>query len=74
MDVTELSDREICELKEHLVYGADWIPDMDTLTDYQRKEVEQADSTDDISDELVFKIYAGIDFVEDDFFCNVEED
>lgn len=73
MDVTELSDKELCELKERLVYGADWIPDMDSLTDYQRKEIEGAGSTDDISDDLVFRVYAGIDFVDDDFFCNAEE-
>ena len=57
------------QLKEALVYGADNLP---LITKEQQKIIDKAFSSDDISDELVENIYEGINFVKEDFFCNVD--
>ena len=69
MTVKELNQEEKLQLKEVLVYGADNLP---PITKEQQKIIAEAFSTDDISDELVENIYEGINFVKEDFFCNVD--
>ena len=69
MTVKELNQEEKLQLKEALVYGSDILP---PITKEQQKIINEAFSTDDISDELVENIYEGINFVKEDFFCNVD--
>lgn len=69
MTVKELNQEEKLQLKESLVYGADNLP---PITKEQQKIIDEAFSTDDISDELVENIYEGINFVKEDFFCNID--
>ena len=69
MTVKELNQDEKLQLKEALVYGADWLP---PITTEQQKIIDEAFSSDDISDELVENIYEGIHFVKEDFFCNID--
>lgn len=69
MTVKELNDVEKLQLKESLVYGSDILP---IITKEQQKIIDEAISTDDISDELVEEIYEGINFVKEDFFCNID--
>lgn len=69
MTVKELNQEEKLQLKEALVYGADNLP---LITKEQQKIIDKAFSSDDISDELVEDIYADINFVKEDFFCNVD--
>jgi U3 small nucleolar RNA-associated protein 14 len=68
MTVKELNQEEKLQLKEALVYGADNQP---LITKEQQKIIDKAFSSDDISDELVEDIYADINFVKEDFFCNI---
>ena len=68
MNVRELDYGELLQLKEELCYGADILPEM---TEEQRKICDEAVCTDDIPDELVFELYDGIDFVEEDFWVNL---
>ena len=60
--VTELTHDEINELKE--AYFAELF--------YSDEDVLGDDITcgDDIPDAVIFEHYNGIDFVEEDFFCN----
>jgi len=67
MHVTELSKDELWELKDALFWGADWVE----TTDEQQEEIDNAQDQDDISDELIYALYDGTDFVEEDFWCNV---
>lgn len=69
MTVKELNQEEKLQLKEALVYGADNLP---LITKEQQKIIDEAFSSDDISDELVENIYEGINFVKEDFFCNID--
>ena len=69
MTVKELNQEEKLQLKETLVYGSDILP---SITKEQQKIINEAFSTDDISDELVEEIYEGINFVKEDFFCNID--
>lgn len=69
MTVKELNYEEKLQLKESLVYGSDILP---PITKEQQKIIDEAISTDDISDELVEEIYEGINFVKEDFFCNID--
>ena len=71
MTVKELNQEEKLQLKEALVYGADNLP---PITKEQQKIIDEAFSIDDISDELVENIYEGINFVKEDFFCNIEKE
>ena len=68
MTVKELNQEEKLQLKESLVYGSDILP---LITKEQQKIIDEAISTDDISNELVEQIYEGIHFVKEDFFCNI---
>lgn len=68
MNVRELNYGELLQLKEELYYGTDILPEM---TEEQKKTCDEAACADDIPDELVFELYDGISFVEEDFWVNV---
>ena len=72
MHVIELNNDELYQLKDTLYcdfyYNHDNRPD---LTDDQRSHIESAELPDDIADEVVYEIYNGVNFVKDDFWCNV---
>lgn len=72
MHVNELNNDELYQLKDTLYcdfyYNYDGLPD---LTNDQRSHIESAELPDDIADEVVYEIYNGVNFVKDDFWCNV---
>lgn len=63
MDVYELNDEQISQLKWNLYYGDESIEIPLDIVD----QIESYDYPDMIPDELVFQLYEGICFVEDDF-------
>ena len=63
MNVYELNDEQISQLKWNLYYGDESIEIPLDIVD----QIESYDYPDMIPDELVFRLYEGICFVEDDF-------
>lgn len=72
MNVRELSKSQLDELRNNLYWNLDGEQYGD-LTDEEREFIVNAVHPNDIPDELVFKNYDGIHFVEEDFFCGKEE-
>lgn len=72
MTVRELSRAQLDELKNNLYWNLDGEQYGD-LTDEEKKFILDTTHPNDIPDELVFKKYDGIYFVEEDFFCREEE-
>ena len=73
MDVTELNEDEMYQLKDTLYCDFYYNPDdLPKLTDEQRSYIESAEFPDDISNKIVYEIYGGTSFVKDDFWCNVQ--
>ena len=74
-DVTELSRAELIELKQNYMYE---LADCGEFAEVLNREYDEpayadlADADEIISDKFIFEYYAGIGFVEDDFFCNLE--
>ena len=66
MDVEELNEDELWELKDKLF----WNYEDEYLTDEQIAIINNALDPDDIPNELVFEVFDGYSFVEDDFWCN----
>lgn len=64
MDVVELNSNQLMQLKSNLFYGDDNIE----LTQKQRDCLSYCFYPEEIPDGLVYEVYAGICFVEDDFF------
>ncbi|MBC2457170.1 hypothetical protein [Clostridium beijerinckii] len=64
MKVTELSQGQLSELKMNYYYGED---------EDDGHEAEYA-CPDDVPNEVIFKHYADIDFVNDDFGCSQGDD
>ena len=63
MNVYELNDEQLSQLKWNLYYGDESIEIPLDIVD----QIESYDYPDMIPDELVFQLYDGICFVEDDF-------
>lgn len=63
MNVYELNDEQLSQLKWNLYYGDESIEIPLDIVD----QIESYDYPDMIPNELVFHLYEGIDFVEDDF-------
>ena len=63
MNVYELTDEQLSQLKWNLYYGYESIEIPLDIVD----QIESYDYPDMIPNELVFQLYEGIDFVEDDF-------
>ena len=64
MDVKNLNREELVELKERYYTG---------LLDRKGESPsygELAAIDDLVDDDTIFEVYAGVDFVEDDFFCS----
>lgn len=64
MNVTELTRDQLAYLKECLYYDSDIVPE---LTPELRKAIDKAHIPEEIPNALVFEIFDGINFVEDDF-------
>ena len=76
MKYYELTVSEKNELRETLFYEScshDGYTDFDFLTVEQQNIVENCESSEDIPDEVMESAYGSYDFVEGDFFCNVED-
>lgn len=63
MNVYELNDEQLSQLKWNLYYGDESIEIPLDIVD----QIESYDYPDMIPNELVFQLYDGICFVEDDF-------
>lgn len=63
MNVYELNDEQLSQLKWNVYYGDESIEIPLDIVD----QIESYDYPDMIPDELVFQLYEGICFVEDDF-------
>lgn len=63
MNIYELNDEQISQLKGNLYYGDESIEVPFSIIDL----IESYDYPDMIPDDIVFELYDGIDFVEDDF-------
>ena len=63
MNVYELNDEQLSQLKWNLYYGDESIEIPLDIVD----QIESYDYPDMIPNELVFQLYEGIDFVGDDF-------
>lgn len=63
MNVYELDDEQLSQLKWNLYYGDESIEIPLDIVD----QIESYDYPDMIPNELVFQLYDGICFVEDDF-------
>lgn len=71
MTVRELNRKQLDELKNNLFWNLTGTEYGD-ITDAEKEFILNASHPNDIPDELVFKNYDGIHFVEDDFFCSKE--
>ena len=69
MRVTELNSDELYQLKQELYYMEEILPN---LTTERLAAIKDTDIPDDIPDQIVYEMYEGVDFVKDDFWCNVE--
>lgn len=63
MDVRELNEDQLSQLKFNLFYGDDSVEIPWDILD----RIEDCDYPDMIPDNIVYELYDGIDFVEDDF-------
>ena len=69
--VRELNKDELYELKCKIFYEEDL---SETISDEEIIfELGHALLPDDISDETIYKLYSGVCFVEEDFWCNLKE-
>ena len=69
MNVTELNSNELYQLKQELYYMEEILPN---LTAERLAAIKDADIPDNIPDQIVYEVYNGVNFVKDDFWCNVE--
>ena len=73
MTVRTLNQEQLDELKNNLFCNLDGEQYGD-ITDEEKRLILEALHPNDIPNELVFKNYDGIHFVEEDFFCGKEEE
>ena len=75
MSVYELNRDQLDELKESLFWQHLDTDDeqpfaiSDPILQKIMPDLLKADFPDEIPDSIIFQVYAGIDFVNDDFFC-----
>ena len=74
-DAIDLNADELLELKDRLYWDnyLDYNNDLEFMTDEQKAIVDNATSPDDIPDEIIFDVYGDILFVEEDFWCNIQD-
>lgn len=63
MDVTELDSSQLLCLKSNLFYGDDSVE----LNEKQKNCMSYCRWPEEIPDELIYEVYDGISFVDDDF-------
>lgn len=63
MDVTELDSSQIMQLKWNVFYGDDCVE----LTERQKNCLRYCEYPEEIPNNLVYEVYGGISFVEEDF-------
>ena len=72
--VEQLNENEKDELRGVLFYhdqsGTEYY---DFLSDGSKEIVDSSAWIDDIPDSVLFEAFDGIDFVEEDFFCNIKD-
>lgn len=72
--VYNLTAEELDELRSALFWhdpdGGDWYDD---LSEESKAIVDNAAWPDEIPDRILFETFDGIDFVEEDFFCNIND-
>lgn len=75
MNYCELTVSEKKELRESLYFGAmdGESYDFDCLSDESKRIVKNCECADDIPEAVMEEAYGMYDFVEEDFFCNVED-
>ena len=66
-DVEELNEDELWELKDRLF----WNSEEEYLTEEQMEIINNALDPDDIPDEIVYEVFEGTVFSEEDFWCNI---
>ena len=75
MNVYELTQEQLNELKESLFYQFRDLDDeqpfavVDPVLQTFQPELKHATTPETIPDNIIFAIYDGINFVNDDFFC-----
>ena len=68
-DVEELNEDELWELKDRLF----WNSEEEYLTEEQMEIINNALDPDDIPNEIVFEVFEGTAFEEEDFWCNIPD-
>ena len=73
MDVTELTREQLVELK---CYYMEMLANEGTFAEVMERDYDEpsyadlAEADDIIPDEVIFRNYEGVYFVDDDFFCS----
>lgn len=63
MDVTELDSSQLMQLKWNIFYGDDCVE----LTERQQNCLSYCEYPEEIPNDLIYEVYGGISFVEEDF-------
>lgn len=77
MKYCELTESEKKELREALFYGAAYDEEymvFSVLSDESKQIVRNCEWAEDIPESVMEEAYDVYDFVEEDFFCNVESE
>lgn len=71
----ELKEEEKAELRNALWLDSYWNYQQygDFLDEAEKEELDSLENEDDISEIIMEKVFGGICFVEEDFWCNLEE-
>jgi len=71
MSYTELREEEKEELRAALYWGGEDCYDYSNLSAAEKEIVDNAESPEDIPEEVMISAYGHYSFVEEDFFCNI---
>lgn len=69
MTVHELTQDQLDELKDTVFWNFLESPTSDPVFDELTPELLAADFPNEIPNSVIFRVYDGIDFVNDDFYC-----
>lgn len=73
-NITECTEEELNELKCTLLYSDEEYIDGFGLNKEDKEEIMKCVYPEDISLELLKKVYGHYAFVDEDFFCNIKEE
>lgn len=73
-NITECTEEELDELKCTLLYSDEEYIDGFGLNKEDKEEIMKCVYPEDISLELLKKVYGHYAFVDEDFFCNIKEE